>query len=635
MYLLQFRIKLFAFLVFASVTLKAQSGFEEHNRNFNQLLTTDVEKAEKELELQSAELKSNFDSVKYTHNRVSFYLKKNDVVSAESWLEQSRSITPATALNLKAEEISLQATVFFRKSAYRDVINLIAPLQKNSVYVDPFYQSGLSLKMASAYFRLGNTDSASWFATWSLEKSKNLKGIESAHTRSSIFTLKGEINLFAGQYDSAYFYHLNALHVNKQNGDLFGIASSTSSIAGIFLFQEDYRKSLEYYQQALPVYAQIGTTPYDVYNNMGTIYSKLKATDSAFFYYRLAYRGAIEKGRLDLQANAAGGMGELYGQIGEFDSSVVYFRQAQTIFEKFGYPYGIILCKLGIADSYLELGKPDSAAPYVEESLSMLDLVNSAEISKQCYELAFLLKKEQGQFEEALIMNERYLQINDSISGETVKKSIAEMEIKYQTHIKKLENEGLKEHIELQNQRQRYERVLFGLAGVILLSGITVLAFIFRNQKRKLRIRSLESERVRLQNEILTTKLNAAKEAIIQKNATLESLQQSVFQQPLDHEELSKRLLERINDSKEWAAFMIEFNLLYPSFYERLQELTSVALTKSELRMAALIRLNLTNKEISDLLNVSLEAVKKAKYRLAKKLKASDDTHAINLVSML
>ena len=67
------------------------------------------------------------------------------------------------------------------------------------------------------------------------------------------------------------------------------------------------------------------------------------------------------------------------------------------------------------------------------------------------------------------------------------------------------------------------------------------------------------------------------------------------------------------------TAFFVDFEKLYPDFGHSLQRVIP-KITANELKLAALLRLNLSAKEIAQLLNISPESVNKARYRLRKKI---------------
>jgi DNA-binding CsgD family transcriptional regulator len=76
------------------------------------------------------------------------------------------------------------------------------------------------------------------------------------------------------------------------------------------------------------------------------------------------------------------------------------------------------------------------------------------------------------------------------------------------------------------------------------------------------------------------------------------------------------------NEVPNLESFFSEFEKLYQDFIASLF-MISPNLTANEIKLAAFLRLNLSSKEISKLLNITPESVNKARYRLRKKLQLS------------
>ncbi|APZ45016.1 hypothetical protein BW723_01340 [Polaribacter reichenbachii] len=76
------------------------------------------------------------------------------------------------------------------------------------------------------------------------------------------------------------------------------------------------------------------------------------------------------------------------------------------------------------------------------------------------------------------------------------------------------------------------------------------------------------------------------------------------------------------NSQENLDSFFSNFEKLHPNFNETLFKIAP-KLTSNELKLAAFLRLNLTSKEISKLLNINPDSVNKARYRLRKKLNLS------------
>ncbi len=83
----------------------------------------------------------------------------------------------------------------------------------------------------------------------------------------------------------------------------------------------------------------------------------------------------------------------------------------------------------------------------------------------------------------------------------------------------------------------------------------------------------------------------------------------------------------KINQGKEkdWEDFKQHFENVHPEFFTNLK-LQFPDLSANDLKVAALTRLNLSIKEASNILGISPESTKTARYRLRKKLNLSPET---------
>jgi DNA-binding CsgD family transcriptional regulator len=80
--------------------------------------------------------------------------------------------------------------------------------------------------------------------------------------------------------------------------------------------------------------------------------------------------------------------------------------------------------------------------------------------------------------------------------------------------------------------------------------------------------------------------------------------------------------------------FDVNFEKINHEFFEKLKKIDP-SLTKRELRLCAFIKMDLTNKEISPLLNISIRGVETARYKVRKKLKLSHDENFISFLEHL
>ena len=92
----------------------------------------------------------------------------------------------------------------------------------------------------------------------------------------------------------------------------------------------------------------------------------------------------------------------------------------------------------------------------------------------------------------------------------------------------------------------------------------------------------------------------------------------------------------KVNKSldKDWQNFNDYFASVHINFYEKLSEMTT-ELSNHDKRICALLKLGLSNREISTILNIEAKSVSMLKYRIKKKLKLEEKVELTNFVQTL
>lgn len=172
---------------------------------------------------------------------------------------------------------------------------------------------------------------------------------------------------------------------------------------------------------------------------------------------------------------------------------------------------------------------------------------------------------------------------------------------------------------------------------------------IFAEREKQLQIDSLmaEKEVIRLRNENLRNeKLQKDKELA---NTTMVNIQTSrllvAFRNDLkkltqelgSHQAANQvntiiRKITRIIDSdKQWEVFETHFESVHEEFLKRLKE-NYPDLSPRELKLCAYLRLNISSKEIANLMDISVRGVEISRYRLRKKLQLEHDRNLTEFI---
>ncbi len=170
----------------------------------------------------------------------------------------------------------------------------------------------------------------------------------------------------------------------------------------------------------------------------------------------------------------------------------------------------------------------------------------------------------------------------------------------------------------------------------------------FKDEQKKiiyiheLEINKTESELVTLRNENLVAEINFKNSEIassamhlVKKGELLTKIKGELNQvmKRLDNEtaiaELKKMIKSLSEDDKvdkEWQNFTKHFDKVHSDFLIKLKE-RHLTISRNELKLCAFLRMNLSTKEIAQLMNISVRGVEISRYRLRKKLGISSETN--------
>lgn len=93
-----------------------------------------------------------------------------------------------------------------------------------------------------------------------------------------------------------------------------------------------------------------------------------------------------------------------------------------------------------------------------------------------------------------------------------------------------------------------------------------------------------------------------------------------------------KLITEEEKKDGDWTQFAIHFDAVHNKFLHRLKSAYPV-LTQTDLKMCAYIKMNLSTKEIAQLMNITIKGVEVSKYRLKKKINIQQEESLINFIN--
>ena len=158
------------------------------------------------------------------------------------------------------------------------------------------------------------------------------------------------------------------------------------------------------------------------------------------------------------------------------------------------------------------------------------------------------------------------------------------------------------------------------------------------NTESQAKISVLKNEKLKAEVEHKNRELASSTMHLLSKNQFMLSLKAKLDQivknesaKPEEIRKIIKTIDKNISEDEDWEQFSIHFDNVHSDFLKKLKN-QYPDLTPQETKLAAYLRMNLSSKDIAQLLNISVRGVEISRYRLRKKMNLERDT---NLVSFM
>ena len=259
-----------------------------------------------------------------------------------------------------------------------------------------------------------------------------------------------------------------------------------------------------------------------------------------------------------------------------------------------------------------------------------------------------------GNSSKSLFYENKYWVVNDSLVGKETLTAIAKMERKHQASL--AEDKLLLEKTKVENlqNQQKIDQLKILLLGISLLAVAGFLGF-FINRARLRQNKAIENEKVlaleiengNLQKQILEKKLenqqlqlDRSLKNLVEKTALVSNLESEIGRLVSEKDkqpvltDLNSFLQQNLQTKENWKDFEHYFTTIHKDFFKKLKS-AHPNLTTYDLNLSALIKLNLHNKEIAQILGISPPSVKKARQRLYQKMNMESNEALTNYIIAL
>ena len=326
------------------------------------------------------------------------------------------------------------------------------------------------------------------------------------------------------------------------------------------------------------------------YGNLGQFFLKRKTYDSAYACFHRSYEISKVNGDVKQLASTSANLANFYFVRGDFGNALLYAQESFNISQISGFRKNVYEASRLLRDIYLQ--KKDLAEAYHFDTLR------------------FLTK--------------------DSLDLDGSKSTISRLELNYEM-ARSLQERQLKEY--------RYQAIIL-IALIIVASLIVIIVLLYRRHGLKSRYLQLEKNKLEGELEFRNKELASNVMSLLKKNELLAVITQRLLDvyQRTANEETRNEIEHIAHDLQKsigveiWNEFDVRFKQVHKDFYDNLLR-KFPDLSPNEQKLCAFLRLNMSNKEISELTGQSIKALETARYRLRIKLGISNS--AQNLIAYL
>ncbi len=391
--------------------------------------------------------------------------------------------------------------------------------------------------------------------------------------------------------------------------------------------------------------------------NMGKAYQLTGLLDSALYYVKQGLELRTHLGHDRGVASSGLTIGELLIQTEQYHDAIDILESSQALYNELNDDTGISIAMIRKAEALAFSNRKDQAFTTAYEALSLTQNIGNPSLIRDAYAMLATVHAHFGNFNEAYDYTLTVNNVQEGLAEANKERIISELEVRFQT-ARKDDRIML---LEAQNEVQRKNNIILTVSIAALGAILLLILILYRStivglrRQRKLleqeqTIRRQESELKDKEKVILNEQLEAKNRELASKalemlriNETIDSIidqLEDYKRSNQDNEKLTEYLRSIISglDSQlknnSWNEFEKIFNNIHSAFFTKLLEVCP-ELTPTEIKIAALLKLNLNTKEIAALTYKSEAGIKSTRYRLRKKLNLNSDDSLIPYLMQL
>lgn len=487
-------------------------------------------------------------------------------------------------------------------------------------------------------------------------KSKNLTKFSDTQSRKQWEDLHveslanlGRSEVYLGIKDEAMLRFQKIMELYGADTNSIAVAKAYNGMGIVFGSRNNLNIAIEYFKKALDIYKKHNYLrgEYAEYSNIGGVYLSMgKFTEALNSFVEMHRIVLAEKymGNELIYANL--NLALAYEGLKKYDLAEKYYIEALYLAEQDKVYHLVLYIRSSYAKCLYAKGRYGQAKEQNELFLKEAKALDVVPMEMLGLRLQSQILEKEGNYKEAnRLLNQSYV-LFDSIYNSTSEERILTLKYQFDNYKLSQEQKFKEKNFELAEEKVANRNLWIAFLVVLSILAAIVIVVMTRRILHQCRVNNLMKERLAEAKEGEGIRLQGLnqhfKEQIDSKNKELTSnalLFLKFNELAIDLMDVVKTLkihftlkskekqlvnkmeslLKEFSPSKDWSEFKIYFEQVNSEFFPKL-EAAYPDLTVNEMRLCALISLNLTAKEIASLTNRTFQSVGTAKFRLKKKM---------------
>jgi tetratricopeptide (TPR) repeat protein len=434
------------------------------------------------------------------------------------------------------------------------------------------------------------------------------------------------------KYAVAFEYLLKARYLVQQAGyPQYPNASHILYDIGYCYYDfTNFAKAKSFLQEAALYPPAFPKNEVELYNTLGLAFREMNVNDSALHCFQKALSLAQNIRDTVWQGVVTGNIGFILLRQNKYDEAIPMFYADYEISVAHREWASAVTTMLSLIDIYLMRNNIDAAVAKMKVVDTLIKHVTYPSALHPYYNRKSRLNAALGNFHEAYIFLDSARHYREMVVKKNSSTGIsqAEQKAEVEKHIAEMEK------LQDEKSKQLWARNIIIIIAILLL----IIAYQFIHKQKITQKKDAEILRsAREQLQYYVENIREKNQLIEQFRSEIEVLHALPDASVITAEQ--DEIIEKLQQSTiltegDWDQFRHLFERVHKNFFNRLKA-SFPGLTQAEMRLIALSKLDLSKNEMAEMLGVSLDAIRKTRQRIRKKLDIADERGLDELVAKL